>query len=111
MEEAADAEERGAWRKRLFYYLDWLFQKDASAGAEFAGLQARPLSPGVPTGLPPGARSLAQVSGPCTALLLCRQRQLSSSHAAQGLPQVQERVGEDAGQTSVSRCAGSCVHG
>ena len=41
MEEAGDADEREAWRKRLFYYLDWLFQRDANAGAEFAGLQAR----------------------------------------------------------------------
>ena len=41
MEEAADADEREAWRKRLFYYLNWLFQRDATAGAEFAGLQAR----------------------------------------------------------------------
>ena len=39
MEEAGDPAEREVWRKRLFYYLDWLFQKDSNAGAEFAGLQ------------------------------------------------------------------------
>ncbi|BDA42740.1 Vacuolar protein sorting-associated protein 41 homolog [Coccomyxa sp. Obi] len=32
-------EEAGLWRKRIFYYLDWLFQKDANAGADFAGVQ------------------------------------------------------------------------
>ena len=39
MDEAGDPGERELWRKRLFYYLDWLFQKDSNAGAEFAGLQ------------------------------------------------------------------------
>ena len=33
---AAEAER---WRKRIFHYLDWLFRKDANAGADFAGLQ------------------------------------------------------------------------
>ena len=41
MDEAGDPAERELWRKRLFYYLDWLFQKDSNAGAEFAGLQVR----------------------------------------------------------------------
>jgi hypothetical protein len=46
-EEAAasgDSKEAELWRKRLFYYLDWLFQKDSSAGAEFAGLQVQSTS-------------------------------------------------------------------
>lgn len=34
-----DEAEAELWRKRIFYYLDWLFQADANAGADFAGLQ------------------------------------------------------------------------
>ncbi len=34
-----DMEEQERWRKRIFHYLDWLFRKDANAGADFAGLQ------------------------------------------------------------------------
>lgn len=38
---AGSEDEAALWHKRLFYYLDWLFQRDSSAGAEFAALQAR----------------------------------------------------------------------
>lgn len=34
-----DEKEAELWRKRIFYYLDWLFQKDSNAGADFAGQQ------------------------------------------------------------------------
>ena len=34
-----DMEEQVRWRNRIFHYLDWLFRKDANAGADFAGLQ------------------------------------------------------------------------
>ena len=34
-----DEKETELWRKRIFYYLDWLFQKDSNAGADFAGQQ------------------------------------------------------------------------
>lgn len=34
-----DAGEQERWRKRIFRYLDWLFRRDANAGADFAGLQ------------------------------------------------------------------------
>ncbi len=37
---AGNESEAAVWHKRLFYYLDWLFQRDSSAGAEFAVLQA-----------------------------------------------------------------------
>ena len=30
---------RQGWRRRLHTYLDWLFQRDPSAGADFASLQ------------------------------------------------------------------------
>lgn len=36
-----DVEEQEQWRKRIFRYLDWLFRRDANAGADFAGLQVR----------------------------------------------------------------------
>lgn len=45
---AGSENEAALWHKRLFYYLDWLFQRDSSAGAEFAALQAR-----CPRSLPP----------------------------------------------------------
>ena len=38
---AGGADEAAPWHKRLFYYLDWLFQRDNAAGAEFAALQVR----------------------------------------------------------------------
>lgn len=38
-----DAAEAERWRKRIFHYLDWLFRKDANAGADFAGLQVSAL--------------------------------------------------------------------
>lgn len=34
-----DMQEQERWRKRIFHYLDWLFRKDANAGADVAGLQ------------------------------------------------------------------------
>lgn len=40
-EAGGDAELAETWRRRLHHYLDWLFQKDPSAGVDFHSLQVR----------------------------------------------------------------------
>ena len=41
-QEEGDSNEGDRWRHRLHHYLDQLFQKDPTAGADYHHLQARP---------------------------------------------------------------------
>ena len=47
--QAGDRQQAEEWRRKLHHYLDQLFQKDQTAGADYHALQVRPCLPLAPS--------------------------------------------------------------